>query len=502
VDSVFLECVVHGRQRATTPNRQIVARFSTFCKIRTYTMTEREILKTVLENIQTKLSPQIFEAYFAELQVLSIGDHQMTIACKNAFTKQTIEGRYYTTLLNTVKNVLSTDNVELNLIIKAFKSESQQPGLNSLFSTPPAVYIPQTPPETAINTAKDLARAKAQESLLNPKYTFESFIVGSGNQLPHAAAQAIADNPGNVYNPFFIYGNVGLGKTHIMQAIGNEVLKANTNAKVLYCTTETFLNEMVASIRTQKTGQFRDKYRALDVLILDDIQFISNKEALQEEFFNTFNSLYQAGKQIVIASDRPPGEIAHLEDRIRSRFEGGLVADMKSPNVETRAAILQKKLIERNEFLPETLVYAIAECVDTNIRELEGALLKVTIHYKTSGNLSVSDVKTILGDKMIQRKKKINPLDLMRVVCEQMQIELKDIKSSKRNYDISYARQLCMFLLKDILKLQLVKIAKHVGRKDHTTVMHGISKIEQMVQDDKEAAQLVSELRSKILALQ
>jgi chromosomal replication initiator protein len=472
-------------------------------------MTEKDLLKTVLENIQTKLSPQVFNAYFSEIQLLGIDNNRLTIACKNAFTKQTIEGRYYNTLLNTVRSVLSNEEVELNLIIRTFQSEQNQNPYSNLFGTPQsgaAFPVPQqVQAQTSFIQAKpsmDAVAKRAVDSLLNPKYTFDSFIVGSGNQLAHAAAIAISNNPGNAYNPFFIYGNVGLGKTHLMQAIGNEVLQSNPNAKVLYCTTETFLNEMVNSIRTQKNAAFRDKYRALDVLILDDIQFLSNKEALQEEFFNTFNALYQAGKQIVIASDRPPGEIAHLEDRIRSRFEGGLVGDIKSPNVETRMAILQRKLMDRNEFLPEPLLYAIAECVDTNVRELEGALLKVLIHYKTSGNLTASDVKTILGDKMIQRKKKINPLDLMRVVCEQMQIDLKDIKSSKRNYDIAYARQLCMYLLKDILKLQLVKIAKHVGRKDHTTVMHGINKIEQMVHEDKEAEQLISELRSKIMALQ
>jgi chromosomal replication initiator protein len=465
-------------------------------------MTEKDLLKTVLENIQTKLSPQVFSAYFSEIQLLSIENNKLTIACKNAFTKQTIEGRYYNTLLSIIRNVMSNEDIELNLIIRTLKNEANESPFNNLFSSQSPVNNSFSVTPQPGKSQVDQLKAKSQESLLNHKYTFDSFIVGSGNQLAHAAAIAISNNPGNAYNPFFIYGNVGLGKTHLMQAIGNEVLRADSSAKVLYCTTEMFLNEMVLSIRTQKNSAFRDKYRALDVLILDDIQFLSNKEALQEEFFNTFNALYQAGKQIIIASDRPPGEISHLEDRIRSRFEGGLVGDIKSPNVETRMAILQKKLIDRNEFLPETLLYAIAECVDTNVRELEGALLKVSIHYKTSGNLTANDVKTILGDKLVQRKKKINPLDLMRVVCEQMQIDMKEIKSSKRNYDIAYARQLCMFLLKDILKLQLVKIAKHVGRKDHTTVMHGINKIEQMVQDDKETAQLISELKTKILSLQ
>jgi len=461
-------------------------------------MGEKEILKTVLENIQTKLSPQVFQAYFSEIQLLGIEDKVLTFACKNAYTKQTIESRYFNTLSNTVKNVLADQTIELNLIIKSLQQSSSTPTHNNLFSTSSHSSVDSSPPKPRMHPVSTTEN-RASETFLNHKYTFDSFIVGSGNQLAHAAAIAIANNPGNAYNPFFIYGNVGLGKTHLMQAIGNEMLKNNPASKVLYCTTETFLNEMVGSIRTQKTAAFREKYRALDALILDDIQFLSNKEALQEEFFNTFNTLYQSGKQIIIASDRPPIEISHLEDRIRSRFEGGLVADVKSPNVETRMAILQKKLIDRNEFLPETLVYAIAESIDSNIRELEGALLKVSIYYKTSGNLTAQDVKTILGDKILQRKKKINPLDIMQVVCDNLQIELKEVKSTKRNYDIAYARQLCMFLLKDILQLQLLKIAKHVGRKDHTTIIHGIAKIEKMISTDIETSRLVSELKAKIM---
>lgn len=458
-------------------------------------MNEREILKTVLENIQTKLSPQVFDAYFSDIQVLGIQDGQVTVACKNAYTKQTIESRYFTTLLNTIKSVTGDNRAELNLIIKSLQTESNiKPSFTNLFPTSPS--SPTNKPAPSSNQ-----KSSTQNSFLNPKYTFETFVVGSGNQLAHAAAIAIANNPGNAYNPFFIYGNVGLGKTHLMQAIGHEIRKNNPNAKILYASTETFLNEMVQSIRTLKSQPFREKYRALDVLLLDDIQFISQKEATQEEFFNTFNALYQAGKQIVLASDRPPSEISHLEERIRSRFEGGLVADIKSPNVETRIAIIQEKLVERNEFLPDPLISAIAETIDTNIRELEGALLKISIHYKTQGNLTANDVRSILGDKVVIRKKKINPLDLMRVVCQEMDIELKDVKSAKRNYDIAYARQICMYLLKDILKLQLIKIAKHVGRKDHTTIIHGINKIEEMIREDKEVARLVNEIRNKVIEL-
>lgn len=463
-------------------------------------MKEREVLTTILENLQTKVSPQMFAAYFADLEVVSIEDNVVTIACKNAYTRNTLESKFYNTILNVIRSVLNIANIELQLVIKSLRTSPNNSF--SLFNSPPKTtsFTSEVPKslENHIITQPQIAKTSNTDSFLNKKYTFDTFIVGSHNQLPHAAALAISDNPGNVYNPFFIYGNVGLGKTHLMQAIGNQVIKNNQNAKVLYCTTETFLNEMVSSIRTQKTSAFREKYRAMDLLILDDIQFLSNKEALQEEFFNTFNTLYQAGKQIIIASDRPPSEISHLEDRIRSRFEGGLVADIKNPNVETRIAIIQNKLIERNEFLPETLILTIAESIDTNIRELEGALLKVSIHYKTQGNLTADEVRAILGSKIISKRKKINPLELMNLVCEQLQIEMKDVKSTKRNYDIAYARQICMFLLKDVLNLQLIKIAKHVGRKDHTTVIHGINKIEEMIKEDPDTAKIISDIKAKI----
>lgn len=452
-------------------------------------MQDKELLKTVLENVQTKVSTQVYNAYFSDIDIQGIQNNSLTITCKNAFTKQIIETRYFQTLLTSAKNVTGIDGLDLNLVVSTGRTVKKD-SVPTLFSTATTSFH---------KFNAEASAKKSLESFLNPKYTFDTFIVGSGSQLAHAAALAIADNPGHAYNPFFVYGDVGLGKTHLMQAIGHEILKKNPEAKVLYCSTESFLNEMVNSIRTQKSQSFREKYRALDALLLDDIQFISNKERLQEEFFNTFNTLYQSGKQIIIASDRPPSEIAHLEDRVRSRFEGGLVADMKSPDTETRAAILQKKLMDRNEYLPDSVIYAVAESVDTNIRELEGALLKVSIYAKTKdGNISLEEVRSLLGNKILIKKKKINPLDLMEEVCEYLEVELKDVKSAKRNYDISFARQICMYLLKDVLHLQLIKIAKHVGRKDHTTVMHGISKIEKMIQKDLETAKLINDIKVRI----
>ncbi|BDQ04722.1 MAG: chromosomal replication initiator protein DnaA [Candidatus Dojkabacteria bacterium] len=450
-------------------------------------MQTKELLNTILENIQTKVSPQVYDAYFASLHIVNIQDESIVLGCKNSFTKQVIETRYFQTLLYSVKKVTDEKIRHIELVVKSTNHTGTK--AENLFTT--AFNSFQK------HTLQDITQ-KVLSTGLNPKYTFDTFVVGSGNQLAHAAAIAIVDNPGSAYNPFFIYGGVGLGKTHLMQAVGNAILIKNPNAKILYCSTESFLNEMIQSIMKKTSNTFREKYRALDVLLLDDIQFISQKEALQEEFFNTFNTLYQAGKQIILASDRPPSEISHLEERIRSRFEGGLVADIQKPNLETRIAIIQNKLKDRNEFLPEGIIYTIAELVDTNIRELEGALLKISIFAKTNGNVTVTDVRSLLGDKIFAVKKKINPLDIIKIVSEELNIEIKDIRSAKRNYDITYARQISMYLLKDVLKLPLVKIAKHVGRKDHTTVMHGISKIEKLLQSDPNTSRLIQQIKSKL----
>lgn len=452
-------------------------------------MRPQELTNTILENILTKVSPQIYKTYFEDLSIVEIKENTLRISCKNFFIKEVIETRYYQTLNNIIKTILRVDNIQIEFIVKNKIDEIKKE------SKPKTLFE-----EITFNKFQDdFQDKKLRESFLNPKYTFDSFVVGSENQLAHAAALAISENPGSAYNPFFIYGGVGLGKTHLMQAIGNAIIKKKPNYKVLYCTTENFLNEMIQSIMQKNSLKFREKYRALDVLILDDIQFIAKKEALQEEFFNTFNTLYQSGKQIIVASDKPPSEISHLESRIRSRFEGGLVVDIQAPNLETRIAILNNKLKERNEFLPDPIIHKIAEIIDSNIRELEGALLKISIYSKTNnGNITINDVLKILGHKITEKRKKITPLEIMQLVADELKIDIKEIKSSKRNQEISYARQLCMYLLKDILNLQLIKIAKHVGRKDHTTVIHGITRIEDLISKDINTMQLINNIKSNL----
>lgn len=466
-------------------------------------MKDKKILTTILEALQVKVSSQVFRTYFKDITIISIDSKTLTIGCKNSFIKTILENKYLPTLNEMAQKILNNNLIKVQIVVNVKNSESHLYNdfpkddkkeanlfLNNNFKI-----------DTTNEENKSEVDTKINFSRLNPKYTFSNFVVGSNNQLAHAAALAIVENPGKAYNPFFVYGDVGLGKTHLIQAIGNAIIQKNPEYKVLYCSTESFLNEMIQSIIQKNIAIFREKYRDLDVLILDDIHFISKKEGLQEEFFNTFNTLYQAGRQIIVASDRPPSEISHLENRIRSRFEGGLVADIQKPDLETRVAILQNKLNERNEDLPSNIIYKIAELVDSNIRELEGALLKVSIFAKVHNwNISVNDIIQLLdrGSSVISKRKKINPLEIINAVSEELQISVKDIKSPKRHQEIVYARQICMFLLKEILNLQLIKIAKHLGRKDHTTIIHGISKIENLRNTDKDTAKLIQQIKSKI----
>lgn len=453
-------------------------------------ISEKHLEVLIKENIESKENKNTYNSYFKDLKVSSIDSDKkkVTISFRNKLITQLVKDRYYNNLKTLIDRII--DDKEYKLHIDIFKTRKEAEVSREKTATPEQGDLKK------INKTKNLFQ---DESFLNPSYTFDTFIPANNNLLAHAAAQAVADNPGSVYNPLFIYGDVGLGKTHLIQSIGNKARKDNENTKVLYCTTEQFLNDMVTSIRTQKSSVFRDKYRTIDILLLDDVQFLSNKEALQEEFFNTFNTLYQSGKQIVITSDRPPSEIQHLEDRIRSRFEGGLVTDVKKPDFETRVAIIQKKLLSRNEYLPNSIISQIAESVDSNIRELEGAILKVSILSKTkNGNVTNTDIKQFFGSKKITLKKRISHMDVLKAVAEELDIPIKEIRSSKRNSEITYARHLCMYTLKEVLNLQLKTIAKHLGRKDHTTVMHGVRKVTGLLSKDENTQIAYSNITNKL----
>lgn len=314
---------------------------------------------------------------------------------------------------------------------------------------------------------------------LNPKYTFDSFVVGSSNRFAHAASLAVAETPAMAYNPLFLYGGSGLGKTHLMQAIGNYIRMVNPSAKILYISAESFTNELINSIKDNTNEQFRNKYRLVDVLMIDDIQFISGKEKTEEEFFHTFNYLHQANKQIVISCDRPPRELHTLEDRLRSRFEWGLICDVQPPDYETRVAILKKKCQDENMLVPDAVLEFVADKVATNIRELEGALTRLHAFSRLEGaQITISLAEHILHEYSVEKVRTFSVDQIQNKVAEFFDITTADILSSKRNKEIVYARQVAIYICRALLDISLKRLGQEFGDRDHSTILHSIEKIE------------------------
>ena len=355
--------------------------------------------------------------------------------------------------------------------------------------------------ESAVKIANHVNYENAN---LNPKYKFDTFVVGSNNKLAHSAALAAAESPGEVYNPLYIYGGAGLGKTHLMHSIGHFILERNPEIKVLYVTSENFTNEVISCIRSGdaiKMNNMREKYRTVDILMIDDIQFIIGKESTQEEFFHTFNTLHSAGKQIILSSDKPPKDMETLEERLRSRFEWGLIADIQPPDYETRMAILQKNAENYNKEIDNEVLQYIAENVKSNIRELEGALNKIMAFSKLNKvDINLEYAEEALKDVIYPNKKKeITPSLIIEVVAEHFGISPEDIASRKRTAELVQPRQIVMYLCRQLTESSLQNIAKTIGKKDHTTVLHGIEKITEKMENDEELKNKIDIIRKKIV---
>ena len=330
---------------------------------------------------------------------------------------------------------------------------------------------------------------------LNPRYTFEAFVIGSGNQFAHAAAQAVAERPSKAYNPLFLYGGVGMGKTHLMQAIGHEVKRRQPQSAICYISSEKFINELINSLRYDRMISFRDKFRNVDVLLIDDIQFLANKERMQEEFFHTFNALHDSMKQIVIASDRPPKELAEIEDRLRSRFEWGLIADIQPPDLETKVAILQKKAESEQVTLSTDLALYIASNVRTNVRELEGALIRLMAYCSLTGaEINLVTAQQVLKNFIDSQARKVTIDAIQKAVAEQFGLRVTEIKAKSNSRAIVFPRQVAMYLAKHMTEASLPEIGRQFGGKHHTTVMHSIEKIEEHRQADKDLNRLLNKL--------
>ncbi|MDO5095400.1 MAG: chromosomal replication initiator protein DnaA [Peptostreptococcaceae bacterium] len=339
------------------------------------------------------------------------------------------------------------------------------------------------------------------KSNLNPQYTFESFVIGASNRFAHAACAAVAESPAKAYNPLFLYGGVGLGKTHLMHAIGHHILSKNANAKIIYLSTESFMNELINAIKDDKNEEFRNKYRNADVLLIDDIQFIQQKESTQEEFFHTFNALHNSAKQIIISSDRPPKEIATLEDRLRSRFEMGLITDIQPPDYETRIAILRKKSQNDNKSVPDEVIEYVAKNINSNIRELEGAITRISAYADLNNKpitLAVAEdaLKTLLNGK---DKKEITVNDVKERVAQYYGITVEELQQKKRTKEIAYARQVAMYISKEYIPdITYAMVGEHFGGKDHTTVMHAVSKITSEVKQKRDVKEKIENIVNDI----
>ncbi len=448
-------------------------------------MKKEEIWQAILAQIQLTLSPANFATWFKNTYIIEIQKDLIVIGVPNNFSKEWIEKRYKKILLKIVRQF--NENIK-EIELKVASRE--------VFKNPLSIKAPQIHPDQL--RFEELYINK--ETNLNPRYQFENFVVGPFNELAHAAAWAVSDSPGSLYNPLFIYGGVGLGKTHLLQAIGNRITKVFPEKKVKYISSERFTGGVINAIKNQTIEQFKEQYRKYDVLIVDDIQFIAGKEKTQEEFFHLFNTLYENNKQIIISSDRPPKAISALEARLKSRFEGGMIADISQPDFESRVAILKQKAQEKNFIIEDSILEFIATNIQSNIRELEGALNRL-IAFQKLQNAETLDLETAkkLLKKVIQPKsKRIDFQKLTKVIAEFYNLSEKDLLSSSRKKEIVRPRQIAMYLLREEIKYSFPQIGKKFGGKDHTTAIYAYEKIAKDLEKNEDLAEEINLLKERL----
>ncbi|MDF2558312.1 MAG: dnaA [Bacillales bacterium] len=421
-----------------------------------------------LEDIKKNLAKSSFDTWFKDLSPLKLEKNEFSIQATSDFVKNRIQTNY----LDTIQQAL------LNITGETYK----------VIITSGETLIHTSVPINKFIDQSNFELAEFEFASLLDKYTFDKFVVGSGNKFAHAASLAVAEDPGNAYNPLFIYGGSGLGKTHLLQAIGHSVRDRNSVSKIVYVSSEKFMNEFIQSIRESKSEEFRQKYRKVDLLLIDDIQFLAGRSGTQEEFFHTFNTLFEAGKQIVITSDRPPNEIQTLENRLRTRFSWGLITDISEPDLETRIAILQRKIKSEGLDIGDDVLLYIANSIETNIRELEGALTRVLaysslMNEEISENLAIEALKNIIPTS--NSNKTVSILDIQKLVANHYHIRLEDFKSKTRTKTIAFPRQIAMYLTRNLTSLSLPQIGEEFGGRDHTTVMHACEKIKELQKEDK-----------------
>lgn len=454
-------------------------------------MTKEELWGAALAEIEVSISKANFLTWFRNTAILSRKEGVVFVAVPNAFTKEWLENKYDRLVLRSVRN-LDNEIRDIKFVIRsqALETDKKAPKRKEI--------------EAAAIIEGQLGFSEVEadkETNLNPRYSFDSFVVGSSNELAHAASVSVAKNPGTVYNPFFIYGGVGLGKTHLLQAIGNVVRKNDPKKKVKYVSSERFTYELVTSIKNRGMESFKEAYRQVDLLIIDDIQFISGKETTQEEFFHTFNALYEKNRQIVLSSDRPPKAIPTLEERLRSRFEGGMIADIIPPDYETRLAILKAKAAEKEYAFDEDILEYIANTFTTNIRELEGALNRIMAMVRLSGSIPpLEKVKAFLASQQDKARNKITPKAIIKVVSDFYDVKEDALIDKSRKREIVRPRQICMYLIRQELKNSYPFIGERFGGRDHTTVMHACVKISEELQKNETLVEEIDLIKSRLFS--
>ncbi|HEY5520953.1 MAG TPA: chromosomal replication initiator protein DnaA [Candidatus Limnocylindrales bacterium] len=461
-------------------------------------MDAKQVWRAALGELQVSLSPANFETWLKETALVAVDDNRFRVAVPNGFAKDWLETRYRPLISQTLARVVGY-SVQVDFEVRegltgVLTEDAQQKAAMDAAPAPAAV---------AQQVRLEPGRVGGPEggSLnLNPRYTFRNFIVGSANRLAHAASLSVAERPGHAYNPLFLYGGVGLGKTHLMHAIGNQVLARFPRKRVVYATSEKFTNEFITSIQQGKIDDFRTRYRRIDLLLIDDIQFIADKERTQEEFFHTFNAIHEDGKQIVLSSDRPPKLITTLEERLRSRFEWGLIADLTAPDLETRIAILRAKAEEQSVRIGSDVVEFIARKVISNIRELEGALNRIEAYANMGGMpITIELAQAVLSNVLYNPKRRlVTPERIVHAVSEYYSVELEQLKGQKRDRAIVMPRQIAMYLMRAETDVSLLRIGQELGGRDHSTVLHACDKIDKETQENEELRRDLAAVRELI----
>ena len=445
-----------------------------------------ELLVKIKDTLKGEVSSISYDTWISSLGIKSIDDNNIVFTTLSEYQRDFIENRFKDLLFNTIKYITNKEYTFSVIDLSKKDKDGNEDGEEGDIITDTSSSVPESELESNHQT-------------LNPKYTFDTFVVGNNNRFAHAAALAVGNEPGKSYNPLFLYGGVGLGKTHLMQAIGNRIIEENRKANVLYVTSEKFTNQLVNSIKDNKTEMFRNKYRNIDVLLIDDIQFIAGKDRVQEEFFHTFNALREDGKQIIISSDTPPRDIQFLEDRLKSRFEWGLLADISCPDYETRLAILRKKAQDEKIIIDDTILSNIATNIDSNIRELEGVFNKIVARAAlTHSPITMEHAELIINEFKLKSEKVISSDFIKETVAKYFSINKNDLASEKRSNDIAFPRQIAMFLCRDVANMSFPQIGKDFGDRDHSTVMHAYNKIKKEVRDKNNTKLIVESVKNII----